>query len=482
MTSEIEESESEFELDLTQISIPFQADQISLPIINRRSHAPRNNNIQRENFTINKRSIAINLFSSKDQILKNRDSGKENRPPKQSIESDRMWKEKFLFQKYSSSHQKEVKSKNMKGLTKNNFLSKVRSNSHTEEENFQIYSENQKNEENLRETLNKTKQSQSLKNQKKKTTDHQEEKIINLLRATATLWPGNKHKILHLLEETNYLPHKTEDMNFLQIVTKFQTIQNLFSNKQITKFFQKKYTKNTVAIKKQFIDKNNQKINGKHRNIKLKKKEKIQRKQKKKEEKRFQIRIIIIIKVLNERSNQKKQNMLIKGVGIKNQKDTQAKEKETNQSITDRTRKRKLVSPNTNLNLQEITVSTKKTKNNHHKYLKLNKKNNSSSENNNSGSYFDDFSSFSESSAIESNESSKSETVPFSKSLEISKSKQTQQSEESEEPIEKENTMDPSEKNLQSVSLLRHKLSTKFKAQKKSQIKAQNSNSSKNKL
>ncbi|KAJ6235125.1 eukaryotic translation initiation factor 4b/4h [Anaeramoeba flamelloides] len=35
---------------------------------------------------------------------------------------------------------------------------------------------------------------------------------------------------------------------------------------------------------------------------------------------------------------------------------------------------------------------------------------------------------------------------------------------------------------LQSVSLLRHKLSTKFKAQKKSQIKAQNSNSSKNKL
>ncbi|KAJ6232780.1 transposable element-related [Anaeramoeba flamelloides] len=32
---------------------------------------------------------------------------------------------------------------------------------------------------------------------------------------------------------------------------------------------------------------------------------------------------------------------------------------------------------------------------------------------------------------------------------------------------------------LQSVSLLRHKLSTKFKAQKKSQIKAQNSNSSK---
>ncbi|KAJ3448627.1 hypothetical protein M0812_01109 [Anaeramoeba flamelloides] len=35
---------------------------------------------------------------------------------------------------------------------------------------------------------------------------------------------------------------------------------------------------------------------------------------------------------------------------------------------------------------------------------------------------------------------------------------------------------------LQSVSLLRHKLSTKFKAQKKSQIKAQNSNTSKNKL
>ncbi|KAJ3451639.1 hypothetical protein M0812_03390 [Anaeramoeba flamelloides] len=35
---------------------------------------------------------------------------------------------------------------------------------------------------------------------------------------------------------------------------------------------------------------------------------------------------------------------------------------------------------------------------------------------------------------------------------------------------------------LQSVSLLRHKLTTKFKAQKKSQIKAQNSNSSKNKL
>ncbi|KAJ3446991.1 nnp-1 protein putative nuclear protein 1 nop52 [Anaeramoeba flamelloides] len=35
---------------------------------------------------------------------------------------------------------------------------------------------------------------------------------------------------------------------------------------------------------------------------------------------------------------------------------------------------------------------------------------------------------------------------------------------------------------LQSASLLRHKLSTKFKAQKKSQIKAQNSDSSKNKL
>ncbi|KAJ3434211.1 hypothetical protein M0812_20277 [Anaeramoeba flamelloides] len=401
MTSEIEESESEFEHDLTQISIPFQVDQISLPIINRRSHALRNNNIQRENFTITKRSIAINLFSLKDQILKNRDSGKENRPSKQSIESDRMGKEKFLFQKYSSSHQKEVKSKNMKGLTKNNFLSEVRSNSNTEEEKFQIYSENQKKEENLREKLNKTKRSQSLKNQKKKTTDHQEEKIINLLVATATLWPDNKHKILHLLEETNYLPHKTEDMNFLQIVTKFQTIQNLFSNKQITKFFSKK---------------NIQKILEERKNTK---------KTKEKRRKKIPNKNNYNYKSPKRKIQSKKQNMLIKGVGIKNQKDTQAKEKETNQSITDRTRKRKLVSPNTNLNLQEITLSTKKTKNNHHKYLKLNKKNNSSSENNNSGSYFDDFSSFSESSAIESNESSKSETVPFSKSLEISKSKQT---------------------------------------------------------
>ncbi|KAJ3435584.1 hypothetical protein M0812_19449 [Anaeramoeba flamelloides] len=43
-------------------------------------------------------------------------------------------------------------------------------------------------------------------------------------------------------------------------------------------------------------------------------------------------------------------------------------------------------------------------------------------------------------------------------------------------------TLYRSEKGLQSVSLLRHKLSTKFKAQKKSQIKAQNSDSILNNL